>query len=273
MAHPPTLPASSLPWWRDPRFQLPAIFVGASVVAVGAWALWQRTVAPARTPVRDELGLAFPAAGYVLCPQGLGLDPTFKTIGAGDFVVLWLATDQGEFVEATWARVARVDPDDPNRLLVVLGSEDLPALASLRTSEHGFVLGTALWVTADCIPDALRAFPGGGAAALCGPTLTSAIAGLRAPAAPPALPSEMVGREIEILLGSTVSGAYAWRAPARARVVEVSPTGQIATVQLLDIKIPGALAYGPSVAGVRPGTLFDITWDCVVSYSDIQEVA
>lgn len=235
------------------------------MAAVGAWAIWQRASPPATgsSPTRDELGLAYPEAGYVLCPQGLGLKPTDKSISVGDYVVVWLASISGAFVEATWAKVARVDPVDPNRLLVVLGSQYHPALAALRTGDHGFVIGSALWVTADCVSDVLRAFPGRKVSVLCGAALASLVPGARQRAT--ALPStvhDMVGREVDLVLRS----AYASRVPARGHIVSVSPTGQIATVALTSVTIPGALAYGPTVADLRPGTTFDITWDCVLSF-------
>lgn len=238
------------------------MLVGVSVLAVGAFALAGHLLGDSAQPRRRAAGLSYRRAGYVLCPQGLGLVPSPKPIAPAAFVLLWLGDPQGRFVEATWGRVLRLDAD-PNRLLVLLSGEDRPGRPPLQTQRHGFALDQVIWVTADCIPDVLRPFPIDTTTVVCGPGL--AARGYGHAAAPPTALADLVGREAAVLLASDADPSP-WEALATVRIMDVGPTEQTLTVELIDVADVPEFAYGTAGASFVPGLRFDITWDCVLEY-------
>ena len=269
-------PVALEPWWADRRFQIPAAFVGATLLATATFAtlyvaLHKRP--QVETGRRDERGWKFPDLGYVLCPQGVGLRPTDKPIAPGSIIVLGLGSPAGQSVEAAWAKVAAVDPDDPNRLEVVLvGQASTTGQVSLRTERHGFRLSQKLWVTRDCVWDVLRFLTDPYGRLLCGAELATydgpdadAAPDGYMPASPPIPIESAVGRRVELLLVSRAGAGTAWMVPLTAQIVEVSDTRHIATVRVLAVGRNEA-AEGPLGHHVRAGATFDITWDCVVQY-------
>lgn len=224
---------------------------------------------------RDDGGYYFPALGYVLCPQGVGIDPTEKEISPGTFVVIWLGDPQGAFIERTWAEVVKVDPDDPNRLFVVIRGELFPSgQRSLQTDKHGFNLSQVFWMTRDCIPDAYNELGDPNGVLLCGANLVTFDGpdddlepdGL-GPARPPALPPrDLVGWQVELLLVSRAGRGSAWQVPVVAEIVDVGPTGDVPRVRVIEIGSDEFADAPPSGHHLSPGDEFDAPWDCITRY-------
>lgn len=275
--------AAPLSAWADPRFRVPALLLGASVLAVGTFAVLHFTIGQRdkkngleQEPTKSNLGWVFPKAGVILCVIGSGLPPTPKPTGPGTFIVLWLADPEGTFIETTWARVIREDPEDPNRIFVVLTGEPSPVGPRPLRKEHGFTLSQAFWMTRDCVPEAINPLADPRARILCGPGLVGFDGpdadgtpdGL-APAEPPQGPVEnLVGRQVEMLLVSTAGGGTAWQVPVVATILSTGPIGQVVTVRVDDVG-SNEFADAPAAEGghtVRPGATFDVTWDCVTKY-------
>jgi hypothetical protein len=266
------------PVWSDARFQVPLALLGATVLATATFtvlhfALRKRpTPTPEHEGVRDEKGWSFPELGYVLCPQGSGLDPTAKEIKPGSIVIVALGSPTGLPVEASWGRVAEVDPRDPNRVLVVLvGQATTTGQTDLQTDRHGFRISAGLWVTRDCVWDVLEALNDPRGYLLCGAELmvwdgpdNDTTPDGHQPVALPAPPRQLVGREIELFFVSRAGKGLAWQVPIRAVITDVTGTGHVATVRVLAV---GTDEFA-DVSGhqVTSGDTFDITWDCVVKY-------
>ena len=60
------------PWWRDPRFVIPSVFVGLTIASSLAFALghrlWARQKSSTEEPKRDDKGFAFPETTASLQP-------------------------------------------------------------------------------------------------------------------------------------------------------------------------------------------------------------
>jgi hypothetical protein len=259
-------------WWRDPRFRVPAIFVGTSVLAAASFAVLY-AVGNARGwfgERRDDAGFNF-GRGYVLCPQASGVSASTKPIVVGSDVVVWLGDVSRNFVQATWARVLDVDAVDQNRIRVRIIGETRDADVKPLARAHGFDIGQAFWITKDCIPDVLVQVNDPRSQVLCGPTLAE----VGGPAPEPSQPNDLVGRAVGLVLASKARGipvlygtetTWVWQTPIVGRIESVSDTGQIATVSIQSIEAH-ELADHPTVGHtLRTGDTFDITWDCVVSY-------
>jgi hypothetical protein len=272
----PTVAAVLEPWWADRRFQLPGAFVAATLLATATFAglyFALREKPDRETGDRDERGWKFPELGYVLCPQGAGLRPTDKPIEAGSIIVVGLGSPTGQSVEAAWAKVAGVDPRDPNRIAVVLvGQASETGQVELQTDRHGFRLSQRLWITRDCVWDVLRFLDDPQGRLLCGAELSNfdgpdadvAPDGYK-PAPPPIPLASALGRHVELLLVSRAAAGTAWVVPLTAEVTAISETKHIATVRVTAVG-RNEDAEGASGHHVRAGTTFDITWDCVLQY-------
>ncbi len=267
------------PWWRDPRFLVPAAFVGLTVAATGMFAAVHfmtrsRRSSTTEEPVRTAAGFVFPERGYVLCPQALGLRPTPKTPRPGSFVVLWLGDPEGNFVEATWGRILKVDDADPQRIFVILAGEETPVgQRPLRTEKHGFNLSQVFWMTKDCLVDLLDPLEDPNGALLCGAQLVVFDGpdddfepdGFQ-PAPPPAPPRQLVGRDVDLLLVSKAGKGSAWQVPVRATIVDVGPSGDLATVKVKSVQA-NTFADDPQMGHqLKPGDEFDVVWDCITAY-------
>lgn len=266
------------PVWQDARFQLPLALVGASVLAAATFAVLHFALGRRRAEedegARDERGWRFPKSGYVLCPQGAGLEPTAKDIEVGSILVLGLGSSTGQPVEPAWARVVEIDARDPNRIAVVLvGQATLAGQTGFQTDRHGFRLAQKLWVTKDCVWDVLRMLDDPGGVLLCGADLAlfdgpdpDSAPDELGPAPMPARVRDLVGRAVELLLVSRAGKGTAWQVPVTAEIVDVGETGHVATVRVLAIARDDE-AERPGVGHeLTPGQTFDITWDCVVRY-------
>jgi len=265
--------------WTDPRFRLPAILLGASVLAVGAFTVLHFTVGRRKTDPgeakKTELGWSFPKAGLVLCPQGSGLPPTSKAIGPGSFVVLWLADQKGTFIETTWAQVVRVNTEDPNQIFVVLTGEPSAVGPRPLRKEHGFTLSQAFWMTRDCVPEAIAPLVDPNAAILCGGALRTfdgldddALPDGYGPAQPPDGPIEnLVGRQVEMLLVSRAGKGTAWQVRLVGTITSTGPIGQVPTIRVDEIE-SNEFADDPTALGhsLKAGDTFDVTWDCITKY-------
>jgi len=275
-------PALSLvhdgPWWADRRFQLPAAFMGATLLATAAFAACHFAVSRKETDLdtarRDDRGWKFPELGYVLCPQGAGLAPTGKEISSGSVVVLALGSPTGYPVELAWAKVLGEGEQDPNRIQAVLvGQASQTGQLALETDRHGFRVGQKIWITKDCVWDVLRWLKDPYGRLLCGAELLTfdgsdpdAAPDGYAFAWPPGPVSSLVGRQVELLLVSQAGKGTAWQLPLTAEIISVSDTKQIATVRVIAVGREPA-AEGPETGHhVRAGDEFDITWDCVLKY-------
>lgn len=279
---------AAMPWWADPRFQLPAVFVGASLLAAATFTALYFGLRPPKTPPgkggalmpiaptrRDAGGYFFAQQGYILCPQGMGIAPTSKEIVDGTFVVLWLATPAGAFVERTWGQVVEVDPKDDNRIRVVIRGELTPTgQRALRRDQHGFDLSQVFWMTKDCIPEAYNELVDPKAVILCGANLVTFDGpdddfvpdGLHPAVMPAVAVRDLVGTEVEFQLVSRAGRGAAFRVPVRAQIVEVGPTGDVPRVRVLEV---GRDPYADDPAtghSVRAGDEFDVAWDCITGY-------
>jgi len=265
-----------LPFWRDPRFQIPAIFVGGSIagILIGAGVAY----AGKRRGYKPPPG----GPGRVLCVTEFGHVSTPKQVQVGSDVALWLGDWEGNFVEATWAKVLAIDPHDSNVLLVGLEGEATPVGAErLKSDEHGFRLGDKIpGVTRDCLAEVLRPLDDPKARLLCGGSLlswaTSAKSGAfdispmdpdnlpEGPAVPPtSTPHELNGMDVQLLLVSKAGVGTAWQSRVLARVIGVSETGAVAEVRVNVVE-----PHPDADHSVKPGQTFDITWDCVIAYQN-----
>jgi hypothetical protein len=211
----------------------------------------------------------------VLCPQGSGLPPTTKRIYPGSFIVLWLADPKGRFIETTWARVVRVNTDDPNKIFVVLTGEPTPVGPRPLQKAHGFTLSQAFWVTRDCVPEAIEPLADPAAEILCGgrlltfdgPDIDGDADGL-APAPPPTGDVKaLVGRQVEMVMVSSAGGGTAWQVRVVGTITSTGPIGQVPTVRVDEVEA-NEFADDQSGMGhsVQPGDTFDVTWDCITHY-------
>jgi hypothetical protein len=242
--------AIAAPFWRDPRFTVPAALLGGSIAGIAVAAVAARAHAASRPPVRR---------GFVLCPQGAGVDASPKPIEVGSDVALWLGDAAGRFVEATWAKVLSIDPTDPNHIRVGLeGEKGEASVRRLRSDLHGFRLGDELDATKDCIADVLVSLVGEDIEVACGTALAELgypVIGLGA--APDAM--ALNNRQVRIVLRHPrLSG---WKQEVVARVVEVSETGNVPTLRAEMFE-----SVENAEHGVRPGSTFDVTWDCVTEH-------
>lgn len=265
------------PWWYDRRFQVPAALIGATLLATVTFtalhiALKDRV--PPENAKRDERGWKFPELGYVLCPQGAGLRPTDKQISPGAIIIVSLGSPAGHPVEVAWAKVAGEDPNDPNRLSVVLvGQASETGQVDLQTDRHGFRISQRLWITRDCVWDVLRFLDDPKGRLLCGAELLTFDGPDDDPspdgymfAWPPAPVKALVGREVELLLVSKAGKGTAWQVPIAAEIVAVSETKHIATVRVTAVGRDEQADDPETGHHVRSGSTFDITWDCVLKY-------
>jgi hypothetical protein len=264
--------------WDDPRFRLPGILLGASVLAVGAFAALHFTVgrreAKKQEPTKTNIGWTFPEAGVILCAVGSGLPPTTKKIGPGSFVVIWLADPKGRFIETTWARIVKEDPADANRIFVVITGEQTPVGPRPLRKEHGFTLSQAFWMTKDCVPEAIAPLDDPKAAVLCGPDLVN-FDGLDDDTEPDGLfavqpPSSdvklLVGRQVDVWLVSRAGKGTAWRVRLTGTIQSTGPIGQVVTIRVDSVE-PNEVADDPQGGhSVRAGDTFDVTWDCIIEY-------
>ncbi len=274
-----TAPQFDAPVWSDVRFQLPFALLGAALLATATFAVLHFTVGRRKggdEGRRDDRGWKFPEAGYVLCPQGAGLEPTAKSVGIGSIVILGLGSPAGQPVEPGWARVVELDATDPNRVAVVLiGQATTAGQTGFQTDRHGFRISQKLWVTRDCMWDVLQLLDDPGGTLLCGAELIvfdgpdyDIVPDGLGPADLPSHPRDLVGRNIELYLVSRFGKGSAWQVPVTAEVVDVGSTGHIATVRVLAVgRSDEAEKPPPTGHQLQPGQTFDITWDCVVRYA------
>lgn len=276
--NPAAVAVAQPPVWDDARFRVPLALVGFTILATATFAalhlLFRRRGEEPTSGDRDASGWKFPEAGYVLCPQSRGLEPTAKLIQPGSLIVLVLGSPAAQEVEPVWARVVSIDAVDPNRIGVVLiGQATTTGQRDLQTGRHGFRLAQKIWVTKDCTWDVLRVLDDPGGVLLCGadlrvfdgPDVDVAPDGL-APAQMPASPRDVVGRRVELYLVSKAGRGTAWQVPVIAEVIEVGSSGHVATVKVSAFgRDPEAERPGTGHA-LSPGQTFDITWDCVLKY-------
>jgi hypothetical protein len=264
------------PWWVDRRFQIPAALIGATLLSLAAFAACHIALESSSSPSakRDERGWSFPDLGYVLCPQWAGLEPTAKQISTGSIIIVALGSPTGYPVEVAWAKVVGEDPTDRNRILVVLvGQASETGQVDLHTDRHGFRISHRVWITRDCVWDALRFLDDPKGRLLCGAELLM-FDGSDDDADPdgyvfswPTTPvKSLVGREVELLLVSKVASGTAWHVPMIAQIVDVSETKHIATVQVVATGRDEYADDPETGHHVRAGDTFDITWDCVLKY-------
>lgn len=245
--------AIALPFWRDPRFTVPAALLGGSIAGIAVAAAVAHA---AGGGARDQKV----PRGIVLCPQSSGVSASPKPIKPGTDVVVWLADHKGKFVEATWAKVIAIDPADPNHIRVGLeGEKGRASVQRLRSDLHGFHLGDILEVTKDCIPDVLLPPVAGDVEVACGRALFDLgypVVGL----AKKLDPKQLLTRQVRIVLRHPRLSD--WKQEALVRVMEVSETGNVPTVRLEMLED----VEEETGHTLRVGDTFDITWDCVTEH-------
>jgi len=263
-------------FWRDPRFQVPAILLGGSIlgIALGATYAYAARRRGDKPPAGGE--------GRVLCIKDFGFGSTNKQVKVGSDVALWLGDWEGRFVEATWGKVLGIDPKDPNMLLVGLeGESAVSGVRRLQSDKHGFRLGDKIpAVPLDCVAEVLRPLEDPSAQILCGGPLENFVASAKrgdfdiSPANPDDLPDgavmppaqephELLGRDVQLLMVSKAGAGTAWQVRVLARIIGVSEPGSVAEVRVTLVE-PNAQAEHQ----VKPGDVFDITWDCVIAYPE-----
>lgn len=244
---------SSIPWLNGGNLSpVPlsreAKFVGLLAAAtVGATAIWYGThrkeiddaggllaallgVPPSAKTKRDNVDFGKKIKkGYIVCPEQIGRIPPSTAINRGDFVIIHLVSDDGKFIEPTWAQVRSMSPDKTGLYVHIVGEFTEQGIEPIHSERHGFVIGEKMFLDRDCVFDVLHQESTFTGQILCGPNLANVrnettneqvyfardTKGLKA------------GDAVRIVVASQQAQGTLWHEPLWVRITGISSTQQI----------------------------------------------